>query len=135
MQGDIKIHEMLSISRCDDENMRDPKYSHCFEVKPQSLLTHYEYHYHDCCASNMWFSLSQVNTQSRGYLFCADSKEDMEDWIVTLEKVSLQIFVCISVYSGTHLVQTLDIVYVVSFSLLFLQVIPRDGAEKLVRSC
>ena len=30
--GEIKIHEMLSISRCSDESTRDPKYSHCFEV-------------------------------------------------------------------------------------------------------
>ena len=34
-----------------------------------------------------WLTLSQVNTQSRGYLFCADSKEDMEDWIAKLKKV------------------------------------------------
>jgi hypothetical protein len=59
IQGDIKICEMLSISCCDDESSRDPKYSHCFEV----------------------------NTESRGYLFCADSKPEMEDWIETLRKV------------------------------------------------
>ena len=34
-----------------------------------------------------WLTLSQVNTQSRGYSFCADSKEDMEDWIAKLKKV------------------------------------------------
>ncbi|CAI8051664.1 Arf-GAP with Rho-GAP domain, ANK repeat and PH domain-containing protein 1 [Geodia barretti] len=56
-QGDIKIHEMLSISLCDEE--KDPKYPHCFEL----------------------------NTQSRGYLFCADSKAEMDDWIETLKKV------------------------------------------------
>lgn len=50
---------MLSVSRCDDESSRDPRYKYCFEV----------------------------NTQGRGYLFCADTEEDMTDWIHVFEQI------------------------------------------------
>ena len=58
--GDIHMEEMMSVARCEhDEVSRDPKYQHCFEV----------------------------NTQGRGYLFCADSEADMEEWIKIFEKI------------------------------------------------
>jgi len=50
---------MLSVSRCDDDASRDPRYKHCFEV----------------------------NTQGRGYLFCADTEEDLAQWITVFEQV------------------------------------------------
>ncbi len=56
--GYINVDEMLSVSRCDDEGVRDPRYKHCFEV----------------------------NTQGRGYLLCADTEEDMKDWIYIFEQ-------------------------------------------------
>ena len=56
--GYIHMEEMLSVSRCEDDGVRDPRYKHCFEV----------------------------NTQGRGYLFCADTEEDMRDWIQVFEK-------------------------------------------------
>ena len=49
----------MSVARCEDELSRDPKYQHCFEV----------------------------NTQGRGYLFCADSEADMEEWIKVFEQI------------------------------------------------
>ena len=58
--GDIHMEEMMSVARCEhDEVSKDPKYQHCFEV----------------------------NTQGRGYLFCADSEADMEEWIKIFEKI------------------------------------------------
>ena len=59
--GDIKPEEMLSVARCEQDSSRtqDPKYPHCFEV----------------------------NTQGRGYLFCADSEEEMMDWIKKFDEV------------------------------------------------
>ena len=51
---------MLRVAKCcEDEPSRDPKYKHCFEV----------------------------NTQGRGYLFCADTEEEMESWVSTFEKI------------------------------------------------
>ena len=58
--GDIHMEEMMSVARCEhDEVSRDPKYQHCFEV----------------------------NTQGRGYLLCADSEADMEEWIDVFELI------------------------------------------------
>ena len=49
----------MSVSRCEDEITKDPKYQHCFEV----------------------------NTQGRGYLFCADSESEMVSWIQVFEQI------------------------------------------------
>jgi hypothetical protein len=58
--GHIHMEEMMSVARCEHgEVSKDPKYQHCFEV----------------------------NTQGRGYLFCADSETDMEEWINIFEKI------------------------------------------------
>lgn len=57
--GDIHMEEMFSVSKCEDELSKDPRYQHCFEV----------------------------NTQGRGYLFCADSETDMEEWISVFEQI------------------------------------------------
>ena len=51
--GHIHMEEMMSAARCEDELSKDPRYQHCFEV----------------------------NTQGRGYLFCADSEAEMDEWI------------------------------------------------------
>lgn len=50
---------MLNVSKCEDESARDPRYKHCFEL----------------------------NTQGRGYLFSADTEEDMTDWIHVFEQL------------------------------------------------
>ena len=49
----------MSVAKCDDELSRDPKYQYCFEV----------------------------NTQGRGYLFCAESEVEMEEWIKVFEQI------------------------------------------------
>ena len=49
----------MSVAKCDDELSRDPKYQHCFEV----------------------------NTQGRGYLLCAESEAEMEEWIKVFEQI------------------------------------------------
>ena len=54
------MEDMMGVARCEhDEVSKDPKYQHCFEV----------------------------NTQQQGYLFCADSDFDMEEWINIFEEV------------------------------------------------
>ena len=51
---------MFSVARSEDEvASRDSKYRHCFEV----------------------------NTRGRGYLFAADTAEEMEEWVGTFEKI------------------------------------------------
>lgn len=59
LQGYIRVEEMFSIARSEDEASRDPKYKHSFEV----------------------------NTRGRGYLFSADSAEELDDWVATFEKI------------------------------------------------
>ncbi len=55
------MEEMLSVCRCDDEGSKekDAKYRFAFEV----------------------------NTQSRGYLFCAESEAELDDWVTTFNKI------------------------------------------------
>lgn len=59
--GCIKPDEMLGVAKCEEDpsTMKDMRYRHCFEVQ----------------------------TQGRGYLFCAESEEDMEQWIDVFSKV------------------------------------------------
>ena len=57
--GYIRLEEMLSVSRCEEELSRDPTHRHCFEV----------------------------NTQSRGYLLCAETEEDMDHWVGLFNQV------------------------------------------------
>lgn len=59
MLGCIHTEVMMSVAKCEDELSRDPKYHHCFEV----------------------------NTQCRGYLFCADNEAEMEEWIKVFEEI------------------------------------------------
>ena len=59
VQGYIHVEEMFSIAKCEDELSRDSKYRFCFEV----------------------------NTQGRGYLFSAETEEDMEEWVSAFEKI------------------------------------------------
>lgn len=50
---------MFSVAKSEEESSRDSKYRHCFEV----------------------------NTRGRGYLFAADTAEEMEDWVDSFEKI------------------------------------------------
>ena len=50
---------MFSVAKSEDEVAKDPKYRHCFEV----------------------------NTRGRGYLFCADSAEEMEEWMKAFNQI------------------------------------------------
>eukprot|EP00731_Ephydatia_muelleri_P030729 Em0022g243a len=63
-QGDIKVEEMLSTSKFEEEQSKDlkdkdPKYKYCFEVI----------------------------TPSRGFLFCAETESEMQDWIRTFNAI------------------------------------------------
>ena len=59
--GDIKVEELLSVSPCEEESgkERDSKYQFTFEV----------------------------NTQSRGYLFCAETEKELEEWVNVFNKI------------------------------------------------
>lgn len=57
--GYIRIEELFSVAKSEDEGSKDSKYRHCFEV----------------------------NTRGRGYLFCADSAEEMEEWIRAFKQI------------------------------------------------
>lgn len=57
--GYIHVEELLSVEKCEDEPSHDPRYPHCFEV----------------------------NTQGRGYLFSAETEEDLKEWIDTFQKI------------------------------------------------
>jgi hypothetical protein len=59
------------VAKCEDEGPRDSKYRHCFEV----------------------------NTRGRGYLFCADTAEELESWVCTFGKI-------IDTDAADHLVST-----------------------------
>lgn len=50
---------MLSVAKSEDEGVRDSKYRHCFEV----------------------------NTRGRGYLFCADTSEELDSWVDTFKAI------------------------------------------------
>ena len=50
---------MLSASICEDESSKDPKYQFCFEV----------------------------NTQGRGYLFCAETQEELAEWAEAFKRL------------------------------------------------
>lgn len=50
---------MFSVAKSEDDSSRDSKYRNCFEV----------------------------NTRGRGYLFCADTPEELEDWVDTFKKI------------------------------------------------
>ncbi len=50
---------MFSVAKSEDEGSRDSKYKHSFEV----------------------------NTRGRGYLFCADTAEELESWVGTFKKI------------------------------------------------
>lgn len=47
------------MSKSEDEGLRDSKYRYCFEV----------------------------NTRGRGYLFCADTADELESWVDTFKQI------------------------------------------------
>ncbi len=59
LQGYIHVEEMFSVAKCEEELSKDPKYRHCFEV----------------------------NTQGRGYLFCADTENELDLWVSAFQKI------------------------------------------------
>lgn len=59
LQGYIRVEEMFSVAKSEEEGSRDSKYKHTFEV----------------------------NTRGRGYLFAADTWEEVEDWVTTFKQV------------------------------------------------
>ena len=50
---------MFSVAKSEDEGIRDSKYKHSFEV----------------------------NTTGRGYLFCADTAEELDSWVNAFNKI------------------------------------------------
>ena len=59
LQGYIRVEEMFSVAKCEEDGPRDSKYRYCFEV----------------------------NTRGRGYLFAAETAEELDDWIESFNKI------------------------------------------------